>query len=106
MGWGLGLGFVGVSRTRQDQRLGGGEERDNKMAERFMRTREAVQLVVASGSREKSEVIHGAKASGCHEVRPSGMAEVRCGGPGVGSQGRRGLSCVATLLVGRSVRFN
>ena len=33
MGLGLGLAFVGVSRTRQDQRLGGGEERDNKKAE-------------------------------------------------------------------------
>jgi hypothetical protein len=40
----------------------------------------------------------GARCCGwSHEVRPSVMAEVRCmWGPGAGSQGRRGLSCVAT----------
>jgi hypothetical protein len=96
VGWGLGLAFDSLGLAAPGKTSASvAAKSETTRRRRFMRTREAVQLVVASGSREKSEVIHGAKAAGRHEVRPSAMAEVRCGGPGVRGQGPRVLSSVA-----------
>jgi hypothetical protein len=47
----------------------------------------------------------GARCCGwSHEVRPSVMAEVRCGARGLGARGEESL-VRRNLLVGRSVRF-
>ena len=101
MGWGLGLGFVGVSRTRQDQRLGGGEERDNEKTE-AQRTREAVQLVVASGSRERSEVFMEPERLGA--MRCGHQSWLRCGvgARGLGARGEE-VSRASQPVVDRSV---
>ena len=89
MGLGLGLAFDSLGLAAPGKTSASvAAKSETTRRRRFMRTREAVQLVVASGSRERSEVIHDPERLGA--MRCGHQSWLRCGvgARGLGARGQ------------------